>query len=335
LLDYDKDPRAIFQVALVQEASEEDTPSNHSSDNELEGLLRRTSATTEDMDEADEIELVSSSSEDESYHQSDEETEEEPPEEQQGVFVTVQADADTTKFKQQEVFVTVQADADTTTTKFMPKGAYRQVRAVLKTIQEGMVVEEKGKENKKAKGKENKKVKANGKENKKVKKTTNVEKTLVGASAEPPSAEPRRARAGPWRVLEIFMWTCMVTMAAHYKGWEAFEPITLSGWDLNVAEVRAKAREYSVQIDPNFVGIAPPCGPWSQVQRINQKTPLQVRELQTRRELLFLVVHFQLQHGRAVGGKPHEIAAVGTDAYVDHRGIARCGGRDRGHVRLP
>ncbi len=37
LLDYDKDPRAVFQLALVQEGSEEDAPSDHSSDNELEG----------------------------------------------------------------------------------------------------------------------------------------------------------------------------------------------------------------------------------------------------------------------------------------------------------
>ena len=80
------------------------------------------------------------------------------------------------------------------------------------------------------------------------------------------------------------MWTCMVTKAAHYNGWEAFEPITLPGWDLNVAEVRAKAREYLVQIDPDFVVIAPPCGPWSQVQLLNQRTPLQVRELQLKRE---------------------------------------------------
>ena len=125
LLDYDKDPRAVFQLALVQEVSDEVVPSEHSSDNELEGLLRRTSAKAEDMDGVDEVELVSSSSEDESSHawtteaeQSDEETEEEQPEEQ-GVFVTVQ-----------------EADADT---KFMSKGAYRHVRAALKTIQEGMV----------------------------------------------------------------------------------------------------------------------------------------------------------------------------------------------------
>ena len=62
-----------------------------------------------------------------------------------------------------------------------------------------------------------------------------------------------------------------------------------------------------MQIDPDFVVIAPPCGPWSQVQLLNQKTPLQVRELQMKREearelLLFVeeVVHFQLRCGRAV-----------------------------------
>ena len=94
LLEYDKNPRAVFQLALVQEMSDEDVPSDHSSDNELEGLLRRTSAKTEDVDEVGDIELASSSSDDESSHvwtpeaeQSDEETEEEQLEEQ-GVFVT-------------------------------------------------------------------------------------------------------------------------------------------------------------------------------------------------------------------------------------------------------
>jgi hypothetical protein len=52
------------------------------------------------------------------------------------------------------------------------------------------------------------------------------------------------------------------------------------------------------------VVIAPPCGPWSQVQLLNQRTPLQVRELQMKREearelLLSVeeVVHFQLRRG--------------------------------------
>ena len=49
-------------------------------------------------------------------------------------------------------------------------------------------------------------------------------------------------------------------------------------------EVRAQAREYLVEVDPDFVVIAPPCGPWSQVQLLNQRTPLQVRELQKKRE---------------------------------------------------
>ena len=93
--------------------------------------------------------------------------------------------------------------------------------AALKTIHESMV------EEKRKKAKQVKRIN---------------EETLAAASAEP-------RRAGPWRVLEIFTWTCMVTMAAHYKASEAYEPITLPGWDLNVPEVKAKARQYLVQID--------------------------------------------------------------------------------------
>ena len=79
-------------------------------------------------------------------------------------------------------------------------------------------------------------------------------------------------RAGPWRILEIFTWTCMVTMTADKLGWEAFEPITEPGW--NLSEDRAKARTNLQEVDPDFVVLAPPCSPWSHMQLINQRTPL-------------------------------------------------------------
>ncbi len=59
-------------MACVQGGSDEDVSSDHSSDNELEGLLRRTSAKTE---ESSHIWIPDA-------EQSDEETEEEQPEEQ-------------------------------------------------------------------------------------------------------------------------------------------------------------------------------------------------------------------------------------------------------------
>jgi hypothetical protein len=122
------------------------------------------------------------------------------------------------------------------------------------------------------------------------------------------TAEPvTQRRTGPWRILEIFTWTCMVTMTADKLGWEAFEPITEPGWNLNLSGDRAKARTYLKEVDPGFVVLAPPCGPWSPIQLINQRTPLQVRELKAKRAkamelLLFVeeVVQYQHQRGRAV-----------------------------------
>jgi hypothetical protein len=40
-------------------------------------------------------------------------------------------------------------------------------------------------------------------------------------------------KPGPWRVLEVFTWTCMITIVASKEfGWEGLEPITLPKWDL-------------------------------------------------------------------------------------------------------
>ena len=73
-------------------------------------------------------------------------------------------------------------------------------------------------------------------------------------------------------------------MVAHRRAcWETFEPITLPGWNLEAPAVRVRAREYLKEIDPDFIMLAPPCGPWSQIQLINQRTPLQIRELQRKR----------------------------------------------------
>ncbi len=46
-----------------------------------------------------------------------------------------------------------------------------------------------------------------------------------------------------------------------------------AGLELGLPEVRAKAREYLNQVDRDFITLAPPRGPWSQIQLINQRTP--------------------------------------------------------------
>ena len=59
------------------------------------------------------------------------------------------------------------------------------------------------------------------------------------------------------------MWARMVSLAAHRRGWGTYEPIGLPSWNLDLPEVRAQAREYIEEVDPDFVMRAPLCGPWS------------------------------------------------------------------------
>ncbi len=54
---------------------------------------------------------------------------------------------------------------------------------------------------------------------------------------------------------------------------------------MDLPEVRARALEYLREVGPDFVMLAPPCGPWSQTQLINQRTLLQIRDLQRKRDM--------------------------------------------------
>jgi hypothetical protein len=132
--------------------------------------------------------------------------------------------------------------------KYMSKGAYRHVRAAMKIIREGMSAEKA-----------------------KAPRSIPKEETLAATPVGP-------RRAGPWRIVETFTWMCVVTAVAHQMGGEAYKPITLPWWDVSRPEVRVRAREYLVEMDPEYVVLAPPCGPWSQGQMLNLKTPRQVRE---------------------------------------------------------
>ena len=64
------------------------------------------------------------------------------------------------------------------------------------------------------------------------------------------------------------------------RGWDTYEPITMPGWNLDQPETRAKAREYLVEVDPDFVVLSPPSDVWDQTRVPNQGTPWQMRELQ-------------------------------------------------------
>ncbi|CAE8613639.1 unnamed protein product, partial [Polarella glacialis] len=91
-------------------------------------------------------------------------------------------------------------------------------------------------------------------------------------------------RPGPWRILEIFTWTCMVSMIAFDRGWETYEPLTLPGWDLFKESTQRHAMDYVRRADPDFIMMAWPCSPWSRMQRSNMRTPQQTARLMKKRQ---------------------------------------------------
>ena len=89
-----------------------------------------------------------------------------------------------------------------------------------------------------------------------------------------------------WKILEVFTWSCMMSQVAVTRGWQALEPVTIeSGWDLRIPEVQEQAMQYIKETEPDFIVLAWPCGPWSQIQNINQRTDLQRRALRQKRAL--------------------------------------------------
>ena len=85
---------------------------------------------------------------------------------------------------------------------------------------------------------------------------------------------------GPYRLLEVFTWTCALsTEAGKDPRWEVWEPLTLPSWDLMDPCVRKEAWDYVKRIDPDVIWAAWPCSPWSVMQFINRRTPCQRRDL--------------------------------------------------------
>ena len=83
--------------------------------------------------------------------------------------------------------------------------------------------------------------------------------------------------------------------------------MTLPGFDLLTLRGREAAREYLRKLDPDFVVMAPPCTEWSQLQNVNQRTPMQVRGRRRKRKLQRTVLSFfdevaQWQHERGRHG---------------------------------
>ena len=115
------------------------------------------------------------------------------------------------------------------------------------------------------------------------------------------------------RVLEIFTWSCMLSMVAVTRGvWDAYEPVTLeAGWNLEYRGVQDRAMDYLREVDPDLLVVAWPCSPWSVMQNANQRTPTQKRALawkraHSRRTFLAFskrVILWQRRRGKAVAGE--------------------------------
>jgi hypothetical protein len=131
------------------------------------------------------------------------------------------------------------------------------------------------------------------------------------------SLKPTPRTPGPWRALEIFTWTAIITiMAGLLPNWESYEPVTLPRWDLLIKSNQDDALRYIVERDIDFVTIAWPCTPWSIMQNLKQM-PHQIRNLKLQKQehrvlLVFVekVAHLQYTRMRPyVGENPHKSKA--------------------------
>ena len=108
-----------------------------------------------------------------------------------------------------------------------------------------------------------------------------------------------RKNRGQWKVLEIFTWTCMISLCAVETGrWCMLEPITLPRWDLLKPQDREEALEYIDREDPDLLVLAWPCTVWSQLQTLGHKTPEQLQRLSERRQEQRALLEFVYEASR-------------------------------------
>ncbi|CAE7228738.1 RE1, partial [Symbiodinium sp. CCMP2456] len=108
----------------------------------------------------------------------------------------------------------------------------------------------------------------------------NTKPSSFNASPGPaltPNRSPRRP--GPWRVVEIFTWTMMISMVAAQRGWMVGQPITLPHFDLRDKGDQAAALQYLDNFQPDFLVVAFPCTAWSTLQNWNVHTAEQRERL--------------------------------------------------------
>ncbi|OLQ12139.1 Transposon Ty1-DR1 Gag-Pol polyprotein [Symbiodinium microadriaticum] len=79
-----------------------------------------------------------------------------------------------------------------------------------------------------------------------------------------PTEEPRHVRRpGPWRILEVFSVTMVVSLVAAARGWEAGEPLAAPNWNLYAPACQKEALEYYRRFDPDFLVVSWPSSVWT------------------------------------------------------------------------
>lgn len=126
------------------------------------------------------------------------------------------------------------------------------------------------------------------------------------AQAEVYQVSPTMKQSGRrFTVLEVFTWSCMVSMVAVAQGWTMLEPVTLPGWNLLEKEAREEAHSYIDRVKPDLIVLAWPCRLWSPLQALNYRTVYEKAVLgkkrQEERPLLDFVCEVALKQRRRGG----------------------------------
>ena len=75
-----------------------------------------------------------------------------------------------------------------------------------------------------------------------------------------------------FRILEVFTWSCMLSLTAVARGWEMLEPVSLPLWNLLEKKDREEAHKIIDEACPDLLAVAWPCNYWSPLQNLNYKT---------------------------------------------------------------
>ena len=132
-------------------------------------------------------------------------------------------------------------------------------------------------------------------------------------------------KRGLWKVVEVFTWTCMISLCAMDRGnWTMMETVTLPGWNLLKESDRREALEYLAKEDPDLLVLAWPCTFWSVLQEMGIKTEEQRERLMKNRMEQRIILNFvceacqqqRARGGAVLGENPHTSRAWREEAII-------------------